>query len=151
MVCEDEAGELVAAEGPEAGAVAPVLALFFLDFDDVVPDDAVVDVAVEDAVELPDAVVDFLDFVVFLLLVDVEVWSLVEPVCDCAHTAVADNARNRHNDTPQGNRAMFLFKGISSTASFIRRASGAERSPPHEVLSDLTKRTTAYNPSHGAT
>jgi len=58
---------------PEVGAVALALALFFFDFDDVVPEDVAEDAVPDDVVELPDAAVDFLDFVVFLLLVDVDV------------------------------------------------------------------------------
>ena len=65
--------ELAAAVDPEVGAVALALALFFFDFDDVVPEDVAEDAVPDDVVELPDAAVDFLDFVVFLLLVDVDV------------------------------------------------------------------------------
>ncbi len=98
--------ELAPAEEPAAGAIASALAPFFLDLDEVVPDD--------DAAELSELAASlFLDFLDFFVVVDVVLWSPVLAAWACAQTVVAISARNRHNDTPQWIRVVVFFKGLS--------------------------------------
>jgi hypothetical protein len=112
-----EAGDAELVPDPEAAVVSLFALFFFEDVDEVVAEDLpdVEDAASDDAVvPLVADFFDFFDFFVVDEVVEFEVWSLVEPVCDCDcdHPMVKQSERNRDNNTPRVNLVVFLFKGI---------------------------------------